>query len=288
MRRCAQLDLAGGGHSAQPSDVGSGWGPEALAEMLAARRRNRGRLWPRRRRLTGHPSRCDRACCSKNKSGPKESGGRGEVTSRASRTVGRSRGRGAAGGTRPALQPLGTVGTGTGRPGHRIPGLPTSSLDPEVVLFVLLPPLLWSAGLEACMSTCAATNAPSQCSRWACPWLPRRPSPSSPIRRCRSDPGRRLTLGAIGAARCGIGQRHRPKTGPAAPDHDVDRRREPAQRRDGAHRHKLALQAATARASRQHGLETFRAGRRGRRGRRRGAGGVVTYVRWRLDDATVE
>jgi CPA1 family monovalent cation:H+ antiporter len=30
-----------------------------------------------------------------------------------------------------------------------IPGVPVISLDPEVVLFVLLPPLLWSAGLES-------------------------------------------------------------------------------------------------------------------------------------------
>ena len=30
-----------------------------------------------------------------------------------------------------------------------IPGLPTLVLDPEFVLYVILPPLLWTAGLES-------------------------------------------------------------------------------------------------------------------------------------------
>jgi hypothetical protein len=49
-----------------------------------------------------------------------------------------------------------------------IPGLHDVVLDPEMILYVILPPLLWSAGTESSYFACVRTSVQSACSRSGC------------------------------------------------------------------------------------------------------------------------
>ena len=67
-----------------------------------------------------------------------------------------------------------------------IPGFKDIELSPELVLYVLLPPLLWSAGLESSYVALRATSARSGCWRSGCRWRRRSRSGTWRTRSCRS------------------------------------------------------------------------------------------------------
>ena len=212
-------------------------------------------LEPRRRRLTGHPSRCDRACSKGISPGPKSLGAEGRL-----RRV------------RPRLLVVLVVavhwrhspGTTTSAPlALVLAGLVIGSCRPprhrprSGVVLVLLPPLLWSAGLEAhYVNMRRNKRSIAMLSRWACPQLPRRPSLRRPVRSdCQLTLAAALTLGAIVAPPDAVSANAIGRAGPAARIADVDRRREPAQRR-GAHR----LQAGAGCGDRRGSQLAARAG----------------------------
>ena len=69
-----------------------------------------------------------------------------------------------------------------------IPGLHGTGieLEPELVLFVILPPLLWSAGLDSSYVALRRTYGPSGCSRSGFRWRRRSRSASWRFTRCPS------------------------------------------------------------------------------------------------------
>ena len=156
----------------------------------------------------------------------------------------------------------------------QVPGVPEYELNPELVLFCFLPPLLYAAAWtssvrrlpgEPAVDRAAVGRAGARHHGW--------PSASSPgrwSRACRSPPA--FALGAIVAppdavAATAVGRGARP----AAPDHDHPAGREPAQRRDRADR-----AAGGDRSRRRRGHAARR--RRDVRRRRRWAGAAIGFA----------
>ncbi len=119
-----------------------------------------------------------------------------------------------------------------------IPGFSDIELEPELVLYVLLPPLLWSAGLESSYVGLRRNLRPigllavglPLATTFAVGFVAYKTVPELTV-------AAGLTLGAIVApARRGIGDGDRAPARAAAPGHDAARRRKPAQRRDRADR----------------------------------------------------
>ena len=108
-----------------------------------------------------------------------------------------------------------------------IPGFKDIELEPELVLYVLLPPLLWSAGLESSYVGLRKNLRPigllavglPLATTFAVAFVAYKTVPELTVAAA-------LTLGAIVA----------PPDAVSAPHHDAARRREPAQRRDRADR----------------------------------------------------
>ena len=115
-----------------------------------------------------------------------------------------------------------------------LPGVTTLTLDPEVVLVVVLPPLLYSAALDASLLDFRRQRAPDRAARsaWSC--SPRSRSARSPTWSCPACRGRprsrwaRWSAPPDAVAAIAIGRR----VGMPAAAADPDRGRGPAQRRD--------------------------------------------------------
>lgn len=172
-----------------------------------------------------------------------------------------------------------------------LPGLPDIVLDPEVVLFVLLPPLLWSAGLE---SSYVNMRRNKRSIAMLAVGLPLATTAAVGFVAYQTVPqltlAAALTLGAIVAPpdavsasaigrRLGLPRRIMTLIGGESLLNDAT----------ALTAYKLALGAAIgAAASWQHGLETFGLAVAGGVVVGAALGVVIVYVRWRLDDATVE
>ena len=107
-----------------------------------------------------------------------------------------------------------------------IPGFTDIELEPELVLYVLLPPLLWSAGLESSYVGLKTEHPADRAAR-------RRAAAGDDVRgrlRRLQDGARADGCGCAhprrdrGSARRGLGDGGRPQARAAAPDHDAARR----------------------------------------------------------------
>ena len=172
-----------------------------------------------------------------------------------------------------------------------LPGVPDITLDPELVLFVLLPPLLWSAGLE---SSYVNMRRNVRAIGMLAVGLPLATTVAVGFVAYQTVPqltlAAALTLGAIVAPpdavsasaigrRLGLPRRIMTLIGGESLLNDAT----------SLTAYKVALGAAIgAAASWQHGLATFALAVAG--GVAVGAvlGTLIVYVRWRLDDPTVE
>jgi len=172
-----------------------------------------------------------------------------------------------------------------------LPGVPDIVLDPEVVLFVLLPPLLWSAGLE---SSYVNMRRNRRAIGMLAVGLPLATTVAVGFVAYQTVPqltlAAALTLGAIVAPpdavsataigrRLGLPRRIMTLIGGESLLNDAT----------ALTAYKLALGAAIgAAASWQHGLATFSLAVAGGVAVGAALGTLIVYVRWRLDDATVE
>ena len=172
-----------------------------------------------------------------------------------------------------------------------LPGVPDVVLDPDVVLFVLLPPLLWSAGLETSYVNLRRSR---RAIGSLAVGLPLATAVAVGVVAYQTVPqltlAAALTLGAIVAPpdavsasaigrRLGLPRRIMTLIGGESLLNDAT----------SLTAYKLALGAAIgAAASWQHGLATFALAVVG--GVAIGAllGALIVWVRWRLDDPTVE
>lgn len=172
-----------------------------------------------------------------------------------------------------------------------LPGVPDVTLDPEVVLFVLLPPLLWSAGLE---SSYVNMRRSKRAIGSLAVGLPLATTAAVGFVAYQTVPqltlAAALTLGAIVAPpdavsataigrRLGLPRRIMTLIGGESLLNDAT----------SLTAYKLALGTAIgAAATWQHGLATFALAVSG--GVAVGAvlGALIVWVRWRLDDPTVE
>ena len=172
-----------------------------------------------------------------------------------------------------------------------LPGVPDITLDPELVLYVLLPPLLWSAGLE---SSYVNMRRNVRAIGMLAVGLPLATTVAVGFVAYQTVPqltlAAALTLGAIVAPpdavsasaigrRLGLPRRIMTLIGGESLLNDAT----------SLTAYKVALGAAIgAAASWQHGLATFVLAVAG--GVAVGAvlGTLIVYVRWRLDDSTVE
>ncbi len=172
-----------------------------------------------------------------------------------------------------------------------LPGVPDVTHDPEMVLFVLLPPLLWSAGLE---SSYVNMRRNKHAIGMLAVGLPLATTAAVGFVAYHTVPqltlAAALTLGAIVAppdavSASAIGRRL-----------DLPRRlmtliggESLLNDATSLTAYKLALGTAIgAAASWQHGLATFPLAVAGGVAVGAALGTVIVYVRWRLDDATVE
>lgn len=172
-----------------------------------------------------------------------------------------------------------------------LPGVPDLTLDPEMVLFVLLPPLLWSAGLE---SSYVNMRRSGRAIRSLAVGLPLATTVAVGFVAYQTVPqltlAAALTLGAIVAPpdavsataigrRLGLPRRLMTLIGGESLLNDAT----------ALTAYKLALGAAIgAAASWQHGLATFALAVVGGVAVGAGLGALIVYFRWRLDDSTVE
>lgn len=172
-----------------------------------------------------------------------------------------------------------------------VPGFPDVTLDPETVLFVLLPPLLWSAGLE---SSYVNMRRNRRAIGMLAVGLPLATTVAVGIVAYRTVPqltlAAALTLGAIVAPpdavsataigrRLGLPRRIMTLIGGESLLNDAT----------SLTAYKLALGAAIgAAASWQHGLAIFALAVAGGAVVGAALGAVIVWVRWRLDDSTVE
>ena len=111
-------------------------------------------------------------------------------------------------------------------PASNLPGLHDVVLDPELVLYVILPPLLWSAGTESSYVALRKNLRPISLLAVG---LPLATTFAVGFVAYKTVP--ELTVGGgadprcdRGAARCGVGDRDRQAAGPAAPDDGPARR----------------------------------------------------------------
>lgn len=172
-----------------------------------------------------------------------------------------------------------------------LPGVPGVTLDPEMVLFVLLPPLLWSAGLE---SSYVNMRSSRRAIGMLAVGLPLATTVAVGFVAYRTVPqltlAAALTLGAIVAPpdavsataigrRLGLPRRIMTLIGGESLLNDAT----------SLTAYKVALGAAIgAAASPQHGLATFLLAVMGGIAVGAALGTLIVYVRWRLDDSTVE
>ena len=172
-----------------------------------------------------------------------------------------------------------------------LPGLPDLTLDPELVLFVLLPPLLWSAGLE---SSYVNMRRNRRAIGMLAVGLPLATTVAVGFVAYQTVPqltlAAALTLGAIVAPpdavsasaigrRLGLPRRIMTLIGGESLLNDAT----------SLTAYKLALGTAIgAAASWGHGLATFGLAVAGGIAVGAALGTLIVYVRWRLDDSTVE
>jgi CPA1 family monovalent cation:H+ antiporter len=172
-----------------------------------------------------------------------------------------------------------------------LPGVPDITLDPETVLFVLLPPLLWSAGLE---SSYVNMRRSKRAIGMLAVGLPLATTAAVGFVAYHTVPqltlAAALTLGAIVAPpdavsasaigrRLGLPRRIMTLIGGESLLNDAT----------ALTAYKLALGTAIgAAASWQHGLSTFGLAVVGGLAVGAALGTLIVYVRARLDDATVE
>lgn len=172
-----------------------------------------------------------------------------------------------------------------------LPGMPDVTLDPEMVLFVLLPPLLWSAGLE---SSYVNMRRSKRAIGSLAVGLPLATTAAVAFVAYQTVPQLTLaaafTLGAIVAPpdavsataigrRLGLPRRIMTLLGGESLLNDAT----------SLTAYKLALGAAIGAAtSWQHGLATFVLAVVGGVAVGTVLGAVIVWVRWRLDDPTVE
>ncbi len=172
-----------------------------------------------------------------------------------------------------------------------LPGVPDIALDPELVLFVLLPPLLWSAGLE---SSYVNMRRNKRAIGSLAVGLPLATAIAVGVVAYETVPqltlAAALTLGAIVAPpdavsataigrRLGLPRRTMTLIGGESLLNDAT----------SLTAYKLALGAAIgAAASWQHGLATFALAVVGGVAVGAALGALIVWVRWRLDDPTVE
>ncbi|MGV1089534.1 MAG: Na+/H+ antiporter [Mycobacterium sp.] len=172
-----------------------------------------------------------------------------------------------------------------------LPGLPDITLDPELVLFVLLPPLLWSAGLE---SSYVNMRRSKRAIGMLAVGLPLATTVAVGFVAFQTVPqltlAAALTLGAIVAPpdavsasaigrRLGLPRRIMTLIGGESLLNDAT----------ALTAYKLALGTAIgAAASWGHGLGTFGLAVAGGMAVGAALGTLIVYVRWRLDDSTVE
>ena len=172
-----------------------------------------------------------------------------------------------------------------------LPGVPEVTIDPELVLFVLLPPLLWSAGLE---SSYVNLRRNKRAIGMLAVGLPLATTAAVGFVAYQTVPqltlAAALTLGAIVAPpdavsasaigrKLGLPRRIMTLIGGESLLNDAT----------ALTAYKLALGAAIgAAASWQHGLAIFGLAVAGGVAVGAGLGALIVYVRWRLDDATVE
>ena len=172
-----------------------------------------------------------------------------------------------------------------------LPGVPDVTLDPELVLFVLLPPLLWSAGLE---SSYVNMRRNMRAIGMLAVGLPLATTMAVGFVAYQTVPqltlAAALTLGAIVAPpdavsasaigrRLGLPRRIMTLIGGESLLNDAT----------SLTAYKVALGAAIgAAASWQHGLGTFVLAVAGGVAVGTTLGTLIVYVRWRLDDSTVE
>ena len=173
-----------------------------------------------------------------------------------------------------------------------IPGVPGIELNPDLVLFVILPPLLWSAGLESSYVAMRRNIRPIGLLAVGLPLATtfavghrRVPDGARADDRGGADARRDRR-----AARCGVGDRDRAQARPAAPDDDAAGRREPAQRRDRADRvqGRRSRRPSAPRQLGAAGSATFALAAAGGVVVGWSLGSLIVYIRCRLDDPLVE
>ena len=118
-----------------------------------------------------------------------------------------------------------------------IPGVETVQFDPNVVLFAVLTPLLYSSALESSFLGIRQNLRPIGLLAVGSAGVQRvRRRAGGLVRGARAHPARRARAGRGGGpAGRGVGAVHRTAAGPAPTAHDDHRRGEPRQRRHRAH-----------------------------------------------------